>query len=1247
MIDTGAAVSLLRKDVWDKTSSDSIRMQPWPGQSLVAVDGSPLTVHGRVTLPVRLGNHKEEVTFAVADGLTVEAILGLDFLENNQCTLDLRRRTLTLSDSTTVPLSSSKPSAAEQLAVSVTQTIRIPASSELEILAHITGAAPKHTYLLEQNPSKRLPVMVARALVTPTSPDIPVRLINLASEDVTLFKGTHIATMEMLDHGQICHVGDPNHPTAAPPAPLCPSSPKYSILSNMAYQARENMSPEQSNQLFELLQCYSDVFADDADDMGHTTAAKHTIETAGSVPIRQRPRRIPAAYRHEATHLIKEMLKKGTIQPSNSPWASPIVLVKKKNGSLRFCVDYRKLNSVTRKDAYPLPRIDDTLDTLANAQWFTTLDLISGYWQVEIADEDREKTAFCAPDGLFEFNVMPFGLCNAPATFQRLMDATLAGLPWGTCLVYLDDIIILGKTFEAHLQNIALVFERLRQMGLKLQPTKCSLCKERVSFLGHIVSRAGVTTDPEKTKRVVTWPTPTSQREVQQFLGLANYYRRFVKNFATIAKPLHRLTEKNVPFGWTQEAEEAFAQLKQRLTSPPILAHPDFSLPFILDTDASSSGIGAVLSQKHADGQEHVVAYASRTLSKSERRYCTTRRELLAVISFMKQFRPYLLGRHFTLRTDHGSLTWLSNFREPDGQLARWITSLQEYDFSVEHRQGRSHNNADALSRCPYNQDQQMQAIPGEEEEDHGEPVMVATTSLRNVGITRASQLQDEDIGPILTAVANRKKIKEPELRGLSHESRHLHEQWDSLVMKHGKLWRRAANEDGTSATLQLIAPREYRSEILTELHDSPTGGHLGMEKMLGRLRQRYYWPGFSADVKQWCTTCRTCAARKTASPHQKAPLSTIRAGEPMQTVAVDILGPLPDSPTGNRYVLVAMDYFTRWAEAYAIPNQEATTIARKLVTEMFLRFSPPEQLHSDQGRQFESTLVAEICKCLGIKKTRTTPYHPQCNGLVERFNRTLLNMLATTINDHPASWEDHLQKVILAYNTSIQATTGYTPFFLMFGREARLPPDLMYGSMPSSTTTTTEYAAQLSDTLRSAYACARNNTLAGHRRQKEHYDSRLHGPPYDTGDLVWVHNPAVPKGTSRKQHSPWKGPYEVVEQLSDSTYYIKNCSQTGHPSVIHFNRLKPYRGENHDLPSTPDSPPPTLAPSTPTILGQHLDLQVIDDQCIEPQEPGASPPSGGDDGHDQSTSTNQPTIHRYPQRTRRPPDRLIDHITI
>ena len=320
-----------------------------------------------------------------------------------------------------------------------------------------------------------------------------------------------------------------------------------------------------------------------------------------------------------------------------------------------------------------------------------------GYlWQVEISEQDRQKTAFYTTEGLYEFKVMPFGLCNALATFQRLMDLILAGLQWSQCLVYLDDVIIIGKTFEEHLLNLKSVFTRISEAGLKLQPSKCAFLQQKVQYLGHIMSKDGVEADPEKIEKVASWAAPTSPRE-QQFLGFANYYRRFIRDFALIARPLHCLTERTAKFRWTNECQAAFEELRRRLTTDPVLAYPDFSRQFILDTDASDTGIGAVLSQVDENGRERVISYGSRLLTKPERRYCVTRRELLAVVTFTRQYRSYLAGQRFTLRTDHDSLTWLRNFKEPEGQLVRWLEKLQEFDFEIVHRRGKKHSNADAL----------------------------------------------------------------------------------------------------------------------------------------------------------------------------------------------------------------------------------------------------------------------------------------------------------------------------------------------------------------------------------------------------------------------------------------------------------------------------------------------------------------------------------------------------------------------
>ena len=491
------------------------------------------------------------------------------------------------------------------------------------------------------------------------------------------------------------------------------------------------------------------------------------------------------------------MLHRNIIQRSASPWASPIILVKKKDGSFRFCVDYHKVNNVTKKDAYPLPHVNDTLDTLAGSEWFTTLDLLCGYWQVQMEESDREKTAFITQEGLFEFQVMPFGLSNAPATFQHLMDLILAGLQWSHCLVYLDDVIILGKTFHDHLSHLEIVFQRLRQAGLKINPQKCALMNREVSFLGHIVSRAGIAADPSKTDKVVHWSTSTNRRQVQQFLGLVNYYQRFVAHFATLVKPLHCLTEKNARFKWTDACQEAFDAIRQQLSSPPLLSFPDFSRPFIVDTDASDVGIGSVLSQIQEDGAEHVIAYASRVLTKAERQYSVTRRELPAVIYSFDHFRQYLLGQPFLLRSDHGSLKWLQSFYNPEGQLARWLEKLQEYSFTIEHRPGTKHLNADALSR--------LLETSASSEDDTEDNAIHGVFRDYDDNQLRKLQLQDPDLWLVLQAKEDNVQPFRDDVRNESLKTRKFIQVWDQLEVAGGVLMRKFCDETHKSSFLQLV----------------------------------------------------------------------------------------------------------------------------------------------------------------------------------------------------------------------------------------------------------------------------------------------------------------------------------------------------------------------------------------------------------------------------------------------------------
>lgn len=449
-----------------------------------------------------------------------------------------------------------------------------------------------------------------------------------------------------------------------------------------------------------LLTSYSDVFSQGDHDIGRTDKVKHSIHTTCLAPIRQRPRRHPMGQREEVEKQIEDMLKRGIIKPSASSWSSPIVLVDKKDGSKRFCVDYRLLNKHTVKDSFPLPSIAVSLDSLDGAKYFCTLDLASGYWQVPLDDDAKAKSAFVVPGGLYEFQVMPFGLCNAPSTFERLMENILVGLQWKILLVYLDDVIVFGSTIPEMIARLEMVLQRLRNANLKLKPKKCNLFQKEVLYLGHVVSAEGVKTDPTKVEAVKSWPTPSNPTEVRSFLGLASYYRRFVQKFSDVVKPLTNLTKKDQPFIWTGECEEAFAAMKESLTTAPILAYPRLEVGFILDTDASNFALGAVLSQEQ-EGRERVIAYASRTLNKAEQNYCVTRRELLAIVVFLKHFRHYLYGQQVRVRTDHGALRWLLQFKNPEGQLARWLEVISQYRLTLEHRAGRIHSNADGLSRRP------------------------------------------------------------------------------------------------------------------------------------------------------------------------------------------------------------------------------------------------------------------------------------------------------------------------------------------------------------------------------------------------------------------------------------------------------------------------------------------------------------------------------------------------------------------
>ncbi|GFX93612.1 retrovirus-related Pol polyprotein from transposon 412 [Trichonephila clavipes] len=921
--------------------------------------------------------------------------------------------------------------------------------------------------------------------------------------------------------------------TCSPVTCVCKSSSL--LLSNSPQQLTPDLlenaelSPEQKNSAERLFQEFEDVFSRNSSDIGHTTVTQHRIDTADHPPIKQHPRRLPFAKQEEVGTLLREMQENDIIEPSSSPWASPIVLVRKKDGSTRFCVDYRKLNDVTKKDSYPLPRIDDTLDTLSGHKWFSTLDLKSGYWQVEIHPEDREK--------------------------QHSLPAKDYGSS-KSCR---------GRTFEEHLQNIRKVLSKLRDANLKLNPSKCKFFQKEVNYLGHIISAEGVRTDPEKVSAVKNWKRPENLRELQSFLGLCTYYRKFVKGFSNIARPLHKLTESKQKFQWTKECEDSFLQLKETLTSSPILIYPQPDKPFILDTDASNESVGAVLSQE-IDGQERVVAYWSKCLSKPERNYCVTRKELLAIVKAIEHFHHYLYGQKFLLRTDHASLTWLMNFRNTEGQVARWIQRLNEYYFDIRHRKGSSHGNADALSRrpCPENCRHCSRV-----ETKYDYAIRQITTSTATPPDpwsdekVREDQMADPDIKPLIEFMeSSSNKPSWQDISAYSPTTKQYWALWNSLHLRNGVLYRKFESEDGKTFRWQLVLPRSRIPEVLKELHGSPTGGHFGVMKTLHRVRERFCWGKVRADVEQWCKSCDACSAQKGPKIRSRGKLHRYNVGAPFERIAFDILGPLPRTASGNKYLLVVMDYFTKWPEVYPIPDQEAPTVAEAVVQHWISRYGVPLQLHSDQGRNFVSAVLKGVCELLGIDKTKTTPLHPQSDGMVERFNRTILNNLSLVVSKNQQDWDQKVPLFLLAYRSAVHETTGYSPSQMLFGRDLRLPCDLLFGRPPDTPSSPEEYVQNLQARFEDVHNLARERINLRTEKMKTRYDTKATGHQFKEGDKVWFYNPTRRKELSPKLQSHWDGPYTILKIINDVVIRIRK-STNSKPRVVHYDRLAPYYGHN------------------------------------------------------------------------------------
>jgi RNase H-like domain found in reverse transcriptase/Reverse transcriptase (RNA-dependent DNA polymerase)/Integrase zinc binding domain/Integrase core domain/gag-polyprotein putative aspartyl protease len=835
---------------------------------------------------------------------------------------------------------------------------------------------------------------------------------------------------------------------------------------------------------------------------------------------------------------LEDLINRGFITPSTSPYAAPVLFVPKKDGTSRMVIDYRLLNAITIKNRYPLPRIDELMDRLQGAKVFSKIDLASGYHQIKVAECDQHKTAFRTRFGHYEFKVLPFGLTSAPATFMRLMHDTLMPYLDQFVIVYLDDICVYSKTPEEHLEHLRKVLTLLRQEKLIGKLSKCDFGISSMDFLGHVVSDQGISTDPHKIKSVQDWPTPQNATDVMRFLGLANYYRRFVRDFSKIAAPLTALTG-NVPFVWSPAAETAFQSLKTALTTAPILCLPDCSKPFILECDASKFAIGQILCQ--GEGRDRrVVAFESRKMSPAEVNYPVHDQELLSVVHGLRKWRHYLHGGKVRVITDNWATKFLLTKPELNKRQAGWLDFIQEFNLEIIYRPGKDNTVADALSRRP---DYTINTI--------------------------CSLSLSKGLLPAVQAAAKKDEQYQSLLRQVESTTRTDFKVRDGLLYK----------EEKPSPPRLYIPEGPLRTDLLKEAHDTATSGHLGRDKTFERLARTFYWPRMRKLVDEYVRSCPSCQSVK---PSQRLPIGLLQPLDPPQcpweSVSVDFITHLPKTKNGHTSICVFVDRLTKMI----IVEPTTDTVTAKEVATLYFRavfrhHGLPTSLISDRDPKFTSEFWLELQRALHTHLNMSSSGHAQTDGQTERANRTLVEMLRAYVSPHHDDWDQHLVAAEFAYNSSINASTGFTPFFLNYGHHPHTPLSLSVPPLKPLSKPVAQFLTEIRENL----SKARSAILKAQEEQARYANEKRRDVSFKPGDRVLLSSKRLKvnyaENAKEKFQPRYYGPYIIEKVVTPVTYKLKLPENLKIHPVIHVKYLKEYIDGSETFPARPEyeSPPP------------------------------------------------------------------------
>lgn len=1111
--------------------------------------------------------------------IPADGIIGKDFLKLHKCTLDYDQMSLSFSFNGTQIFIPIRESPTENV-------ITLPARSEV----FRTFRLAKYSERQFINNHEIAPgVFISNTIANSANPII--RVLNTTSQVVSI-KNT-LQKSENLSNFNIFTINQNQSNNA-----------RIEALT----QSFKRQSPKSiHDKLLPLLSEYSDIFALASDKMTQNNFYEQKLRLSDVEPVYAKNYRLPKTQKNEINKQVQKLRENDLIEPSVSSYNSPLILVPKKSTDgikkWRMCVDYRQLNKKLIADKFPLPRIDEILDGLGRAKYFSCLDLFSGFHQIKLDKNSREYTAFSTEAGTFQWKVLPFGLNVAPNSFCRMMSLAFAGLPPEQAFLYMDDLIVIGTSENNHLRNLENVFKICRQCNLKLNPEKCEFFRGEVTFLGHKCTQNGLLPDDTKTEVIEKYPRPTDKEAVKRFVAFCNYYRRFIKNFAEKANSLNKLTRKRSPFVWTDECEDSFQSLKAQLIRPPILQYPDFQKPFVVTVDASNFASGAVLSQEH-DGRDLPICFISRSFQKGELNKPIIEKELLAIHFAITYLRPYLYGTKFRVRSDHRPLIYLYNMKNPASKLTRIRLDLEEYDFEIEYIKGKDNVTADALSRISIAdlkkiyennvtmlpvmtrsmhrkllQQQQQQTRPSVATKSHAEsnkeltpkviendniflkkiPKIIVDTNMKlkmklgrrtifDIDLSDVITNDRLDLGQVLTrleSAAGNRQITECK--------------WPM----NDEIFSRISISEFKNASNRLLSkmriilyrsPRKItdddeKSRIIKAYHDDPiSGGHFGRNKLYSKLKELYHWSGMSKDIARYVSNCQKCLLNKVRSATREPMKLTPTPQAPFDVIIIDTIGPLQQSDAGNKYAVTMICDLTKYLISVPVRDKTAKSVARAICENFVLKYGPMKQIRTDMGTEYKNELLRELCKLLKIEHFTSTAYHHQSVGSIERSHRTFNEYIRAFVTDM-SNWDDYLHYFTFLYNTTGSEcfSNKFTPFELVFGKKANQFEFI--GERVDPLYNEDDYAMEVKYRLQLSHVRAKRLLDKLKLRNKQYYDRNSRTVDFQIGDRVLLRREPYDKHCG-----VYSGPY-LIHEMTDQNVTIVEPDGNKR-QLVHKNRV-------------------------------------------------------------------------------------------